>query len=387
MSKKDEYIKKLEKISGLTREEAKNLLLEEVSKEILAEKARRLRQAEESLRLDLAERAKQLLADAMAHAATDYVPEYTISSLTLPDDEMKGKIIGREGRNIRAFEQATGVEIELDETREIRFSSFDPIRREIAKRAMLRLIQDGRIQPTRIKEVVEQVRQQMEDVLLEEGKNIAYTCGVYDLAPDILKVVGRYKFRTSYGQNLAQHTIEDCKIATQLAYEIGADVEAVKKGALLHDIGKVITEEEGNHVKVGVSFLKRHQFSEQIVNIVAEHHQDRPFSSVESVLVYVADAVSGSRPGARYEPHEDYVTRMEEIEKISKSFEGVEQAFAFQAGREVQVIVKPKEVDDDKLIVLAHDIAKELSNKVNYAGQIKVNVIRQTEATEMTVPK
>lgn len=386
-SKRDDYVKKLEQASGLTRDEAKNRLLEEVSHEIVSEKAKRLRQAEETLKLDLSERAREILSDAMSHAATDYVAEYTISSVTLPDDEVKGKIIGREGRNIRAFEQATGVEIDLDESREIRLSSFDPIRREVAKRALQKLIQDGRIQPTRIDEVVQQTRRQMDDVLLEEGKNISHACGVYDLAPELLTVIGRYRFRTSYGQNLAQHTIEDCKIAVQLASEIGANVDVVRKGALLHDIGKVITEEEGNHVKLGVSFLKKNQLPEEIVAPVAEHHQDKPFSSIESVLVYIADAISGSRPGARYEPHEDYVTRMEDIEKIATGFGGVDQAFAFQAGREVQVIVKPEDVSDDELTVLAHDIASDLSEKVEYAGQIKVNVIRQTEASELTKAK
>lgn len=386
-NKREDYLKKLEQVSGLTREEAKKKLLEEVSKEIISSKAKKLRQAEESLKIELSEKVRNLLADAMAHAATDYVAEYTISSVTLPDDEIKGKIIGREGRNIRAFEQATGVEIELDETREIRLSSFDPIRREIARRALERLIQDGRIQPTRINEIVEQTKHQMDDVLLEEGKNIAHACSVYDLPAELLRIIGRYKFRTSYGQNLAQHTIEDCKIAAHLAEEIGANVEVVRKGALLHDIGKVITEGEGNHVRVGVTFLKKYDIAKEVIATVAEHHQDKPFSSVESILVYVADAISGSRPGARYEPHEDYVTRMENIEKIAGSFNGVDQAFAFQAGREVQVIVKPKEVSDDELTVLAHDIAQELSEKVEYAGQIKVNVIRQTEASELTRAK
>jgi ribonuclease Y len=362
-------------------------LREEIDRELLAYKAKKLRALEEELKLEAQEKAREILVDAMMHGATSIVPEYTISTVVVPNDEVKGRIIGREGRNIRAFEQATGVEIELDETNEIRLSSFDPIRREIAKRSLEKLIKDGRIQPSRIVETVNQERERMDEVLLEEGKNIAYECGVYDLPVDIIQHIGRYKFRTSYGQNLAQHTIEDVKIAVQIAAEIGANEEIVRKGALLHDIGKVITNEEGNHVQLGVNFLKRYGLPQEVLAAVAEHHQDRPFSSIESVIVYIADAISGSRPGARYEPHEDYVERMEKIEEIARQRPGVEQAFAFQAGREVQVIVNPKEVSDDDLKVLAYDIARKLEQEVEYAGQIKVNVIRQTQASQTTAAK
>ncbi|MBI2590748.1 MAG: ribonuclease Y [Candidatus Blackburnbacteria bacterium] len=384
---REEYIKKLERASNLTREEAKKQLLSEIEKDIVAEKARRIRQMEESIKLEAQEKSREILADAMRHGATGYVAEYTVSSVRLPNDEVKGRIIGREGRNIRAFEQATGVEIELDETNELRLSSFDAIRREIAKRSLEQLVKDGRIQPTRIDEVVAQVQAQMEDVLLEEGKIICHTCGVYDLPLELVRLIGRYKFRTSYGQNLALHTIEETKIGVQIAHEIGANVEIVKKGCLLHDIGKVVTDEEGTHVQLGVSVLKKYGLLQEVIDTVAEHHEDKPFSSVESVIVYTADAISGSRPGARYEPIEAYTSRMEGIEKIASEFGGVDRVFAFQAGREVQVIVNPKDVLDDELTTMAYDIARKLEKEVEYAGQIKVNVLRQTQASETTKAK
>lgn len=383
----EEYTKKLEQVSGLTREEARQRLLEELEKELVTEKAKRIRQMEESLRLEAQEKAQEILVDAMKHGATDYVAEYTLSTVRLPDEEIKGRIIGREGRNIRAFEQATGVEIELDETNDIRLSSFDPIRREVAKRSLEKLIKDGRIQPNRIEEIIDQTRKQLEDFLLEEGKRIAHACGVYDLSLDLLRIIGRYRFRTSYGQNLGQHTIEETKIGVQIAGEVGADVEVVRKGCLLHDIGKVVSDKEGTHVELGVELLKKYGIPKEVIEAVAEHHEDQPFSSIESVIVYIADAISGSRPGARYEPHEDYVKRMKKIEEIAKSFSGVDQVFAFQAGREVRIVVRPEEVSDDGMTVLARNIAKKLEEGVDYAGQIKVSVIRQTQASETTKAK
>ncbi|MBI2007144.1 MAG: ribonuclease Y [Candidatus Blackburnbacteria bacterium] len=384
---KEEYLKKLEKASGFTRDQAKQRLLEELEGELVAEKARRIRQMEESLKLEAQEKAREILVDAMRHGATDYVAEYTISTIRLPDEEIKGRIIGREGRNIRAFEQATGVEIELDETNDIRLSSFDPIRREVAKRSLEKLVKDGRIQPNRIDEIVAQTKKQVDDFLLEEGKRIAHSCGVYDLPLELLRVIGRYRFRTSYGQNLAQHTIEETKIGVQIASEAGADVEIVRKGCLLHDIGKVVTDEEGTHVELGVDLLKKYGIAKEVIAAVAEHHEDQPFSSMESVIVYIADAISGARPGARYEPHEDYVKRMEKIEEIGKEFSGVDQVFAFQAGREVRVIVKPEDVSDDELAVLVRNIAKRLEQEVDYAGQIKVTGLRQTQVSETTKAK
>lgn len=387
MATKDEYLKKLEQVSNLTRDEAKKKLLEELELELVNEKAKRLRQLEDDIKLDAAEKAKEILVDAMQHGATDYVAEYTISTVRLPDEEVKGRIIGREGRNIRAFEQATGVEIEIDESNDIRLSSFDAIRREVARRSLEALVKDGRIQPSRIEEIVAQTQKQLDVFLLEEGKRICHSCGVYDLPLDLVKMVGRYRFRTSYGQNLGHHTIEETKMGVQIASEIGADVEIVRRGCLLHDIGKIVTDEEGNHVKLGVDLLKKFSIADSVVNAIAEHHEDTPFTSLESVTVYIADAISGSRPGARYEPHEDYVKRMEKIEEIARSFAGVDQVFAFQAGREVRVVVNPEEVSDDEMTVLTHDLARKLENEASYAGQIKVTVLRQTQATEITRAK
>ncbi len=386
-STQDEYVAKLEKVANLTRDEAKKKLLEELDKELVAEKAKRLRQLEENLKLDAAEHAREILIDAMRHGATDYVAEYTISTVRIPDEDIKGRIIGREGRNLRAFEQATGVEVEIDETNDVRLSSFDSIRREVARRTLETLIKDGRIQPNRIDEVVAQTRKQLDVYLLEEGKRICHSCGVYNLPLELVQMIGRYRFRTSYGQNLGIHTIEETKIGVQIASEVGADVEVVRRGCLLHDIGKIVTEEEGTHVKLGVDLLKKYDIDEKAVNAVAEHHEDTPFTSLESVIVYIADAISGARPGARYEPHENYVHRMETIEEIGNSFKGVEQVFAFQAGREVRVVVRPEEVSDDEMTVLAHDIAHRLEEEAEYAGQIKVTVIRQTQATETTRAK
>jgi len=387
--KKEEtdLIEKLSRVGKLTVDEAKKILLEELDRQLKEEKAKKLRAAEERVKEEAKEKAAEILADAMKHGATSYVAEYTVSSFEMENEEAKGRIIGQGGRNIRAFERATGVELEIDEGNEIRISSFDAIRREIAKRALAILIKDARIQPSRIEEVVKQIKAQMEDVLLEEGKKIAHECGVYNLPVDVLKLIGRYRFRTSYGQNLGIHTIEETKIGIAIANEIGANVEVVRLGCLLHDIGKVVTEEEGTHVEAGVATLKRYGFPKEVVAAVAEHHEDKPFSSIESVIVWIADAISGSRPGARYEPHEDYVKRMTKIEELAKNFPGVDTVFAFQAGRDVRIVVKPEEVDDDNIIILAREVAKKLEKEAEYAGQIKVTVIREVRASETTAAK
>lgn len=380
-------LKKLEKIANMTKDEAKRVLLDEVQKELTAEIAKKIRASEEKIKEEANERAREILLDAMKHGAVGYVAEYTISSVTVPDEDAKGRIIGAGGRNIRTFEKEAGVEIEIDETNEIRISSFDAVRREIAKRALEVLIKDARIQPSRIEEVVRQIKSDMEDVLLEEGKKITHECGVFNLPVEIIKMIGKFRFRTSYGQNLGIHTIEETKIGVALAQEIGANADMVRLGCVLHDIGKVVTDEEGNHVELGVNLLKKYGLPKEVVACVAEHHEDRPFSSNESIIVWIADAISGSRPGARYEPHEDYVKRMKNIEEVAKGFSGVDSVYAFQAGRDVRVIVNPDEVDDDKLTVLAHDIARKLENEASYAGQIKVSVIREVRATETTSAK
>lgn len=378
---------KLASVSKMTQEEARTALLQETERDLKEEIAKRIRSAEERVRLEAGEKAKEILVDAMRHAATNYVAEYTVSTVVVPSEEVKGRIIGKEGRNIRQFERETGVELEIDETNEIRLSSYDSIRREVARRSLETLIKDTRIQPSRIEEVVKQTRAQMEDVLLEEGKKIAEMCGVYNLPTEVLKLIGRYKFRTSYGQNLALHTIEETKMGIAIAQEVGADVDTVRLGCLLHDIGKIITDEEGTHVDVGVAALKRFGFPKKVVNAVAEHHEDKPFSALESVVVWIADAISGSRPGARYEPHENYVKRLDKIEEIAEGFSGVDRVFAFQAGRDVRVIVDPNEVDDDRLTILARDIANKLEKEAEYAGQIKVTVFREVRASETTRAK
>lgn len=387
MTTKDDYLVKLGKAASMTADEAKKVLLEEVAKDLTGEIAKKIRQAEERIKLEAGEKAREILAEAMKHGATSYVAEYTVSTVAVPNEEVKGRIIGAGGRNIRTFESQAQVEVEIDESNEIRLSSFDSIRREVARRALEILIRDSRIQPSRIEEVVAQVKGQMDDVLLEEGKKIVQECGVFNLPLELVRLIGRYRFRTSYGQNLGIHTIEETKIGVAMAGEIGANVDIVRLGCLLHDIGKVITDEEGNHVQLGVGALKRFNLPKEVVATVAEHHEDKPFSSVESVVVWTADAISGSRPGARYEPHEEYASRMAKIEEIANSFEGVEAAYAFQAGRDVRVIVNPQEVDDDKTTVLAHEIAKRLEKEAQYAGQIKVTVIREVRASESTKAK
>lgn len=383
----DDDIKKLEKIANMTSDEAKKVLLDEVQKELTGEIAKKIRQAEEKIRTDANAKAQEIILDAMKHGATGYVAEYTISSVTVPNEDVKGRIIGAGGRNIRTFEKEAGVEIEIDETNDIRLSSFDAVRREIAKRALEILIKDARIQPSRIEEVIRQVKANMEEVLLEEGKKITHECGVFNLPVELMRLIGRFRFRTSYGQNLGIHTIEETKIGVELANEIGANVDVVRLGCLLHDVGKIVTDEEGNHVELGINLLKKYGIPKEVIACVAEHHEDRPFSSNESVIVWISDAISGSRPGARYEPHEDYVKRMVKIEEIAKGFPGIDAVFAFQAGRDVRVMVNPNEIDDDKLTILAHDIARKLEKEAQYAGQIKVSVIREVRVTETTSAK
>lgn len=387
MTTQDEYKEKLAKVAKMTVEEAKKALLDEVQKELTGEIAKKIRQAEEKIKEEVNEKAQDVILDAMKHGATQYTAEYTVSSITVPNEDIKGGIIGAGGRNIRTFEKEAGVEIEIDETNEIRISSFDSVRREIARRALEVLIKDARIQPSRIEEVIRQTKAAMEDILLEEGKKISHECGVYNLPVELMKLIGRFRYRTSYGQNLGIHTIEETKMGVAIAQEIGANADVVRLGCLLHDVGKIVTDEEGNHIELGVNLLKKYGIPKEVVACVAEHHEDRPFSSNESVIVWMADAISGSRPGARYEPHEGYVKRMTKIEEIAKSFPGIEAVYAFQAGRDVRVIVNPDEVDDDKLTILAHDIARKLEKEAEYAGQIKVSAIREVRATETTSAK
>jgi len=384
--KKNE-VARLEKIAGLTTEEAKKLILEGIEKKLTEDIARRIKEAEEEIKAQAEEKAKEILIDAMQHGVTDYVAEYTISTVHLPDEEIKGRIIGREGRNIRTFERATGVEIELDESNDITLSCFDSVRREIARRALEKLVRDRRITPARIEEVVARTRQEVEKIMFEEGQKLCHAVGVYRLHPDLIKLLGRFKFRFSYGQNMIVHTLEETKIGVQIAYEVGANVNVVRLGCLLHDIGKVVSEQEGTHVQIGVDLARKYRLPEEVVACIAEHHEDKPFSSAESRIVWIADAASGSRPGARYEAHEEYVQRISQIEEIARSFPGVQEAFAYQAGRDVRVLVKPEEVSDDQLVILAQKITSALEEKASYAGQIKVTCIRETRASEITKAK
>ncbi len=380
---KARQVTKLEEVAALSREEAKKILINVVEKRLATWKAKKIKEIEEEIKAQEEELAKEILVEAIRHGTTDWVAEYTVSTIQVPNEDVKGKIIGREGRNIRALERATGVELELEEGNEIRLSSFDPIRREIAKLALQKLIRDGRIQPVRIEEVVRQTKEQLDRILIDEGKRICQVVGVFHLPLDLIKTVGKYKYRFSYGQNLATHTIEETKIGIAIAQELKADIKTVRLACLLHDIGKVLGE-EGSHVELGVDYLKKFHLPEKVIDCVAEHHEDRPFSSVESVITWIADAASGSRPGARYEAHEEYIKRMSNIEETAKSFRGVADVAAYQAGREVRVIVKPEEVSDEELKVLTNEIAQKLDEEAKWAGQIKVVGIRESRVTAVS---
>lgn len=375
-----DQLQKLERIASLSKDDARRLILEATEKRMAEEVAKRIKEAEEQIKLTAEEKAKEILLDAMRHGAVDWVAEYTVSTIRLPDEEMKGRIIGKEGRNIRSLEVATGVEVELDESLDIRLSSFDPIRREVARRSLEKLIKDGRIQPQRIEEIVAKTKQEVDHILVEEGEKLCHSVKVYNLHPDLVKLLGRYKFRFSYGQNMIVHTLEETQIGVAIATDLKADVAIVRLACLLHDIGKVITEEEGTHVQLGVDLLRKYRIPERVIACVAEHHEDKPFSSVESTIVWIADAISGSRPGARYEPHEDYIKRMTNIEEIAKSFPGVAEVAAYQAGREVRVIVEPEKITDAEMTVLVDKITQKLETEAKWAGQIKVTAIRETRA-------
>lgn len=315
----------------------------------------------------------------MKHGAVNYIPEFTLSTVKIPDEDIKGRIIGKEGRNIRAFEQATGVDVDLYEEGVIRLSSFDQVRREIARRALEMLIRDTRIQPFRIEEIVEQTKKEVEKIMFEEGEKLAQEVGVFNLSKDLISMLGRFKFRTSYGQNLVVHTLEETKMGIHIAQEVGANVNIVRLGCLFHDIGKVV-EGEGSHVTLGVDFLKRHNMPEAVINAVWEHHEDKPFSSLESVIVYIADAISGARPGARYEDVEGYAKRLTEMEEMAKKHEGVEDAYAFEAGRELRVIIDPGKLDDAATTLLSHKIREEVVRSLAVPGEVKVTAIREFRA-------
>jgi ribonucrease Y len=377
--KKDEYSLKLQKVAGLTSEEAKAELMRETEEKEAQAIAKIIKEKEEDAQRTAVKKSQEILVDSMRHGALDYVAEYTVSTIKIQDEEVKGRIIGKEGRNIRAFEQATGADVDLDEEGIIRLSCFDSVRREVAKRSLDKLLKDTRIQPLRIEEVVNQTRQEVEKIMLEEGEKIAHEVGVFNLPVGLMAVLGRFKFRTSYGQNLVVHTLEDAKIGMHIAAEVGADVNIVKLGCLFHDIGKVI-EGEGSHVKLGVDLLKKFNMPEKIINCVAEHHEDKPFSSIESIIVNIADSISGARPGARFEDVENYVKRLKDMEEIAKKYEGVDDAYAFEAGRELRVIINPGRLDDAQTTITANKIREEVSLTQAVPGGVKVTAIREFRA-------
>jgi ribonuclease Y len=375
---------RLERLAGMTAEEARSVLMQRIEEEARAEAANRVRDIRETARRNAEREARRVVAIAVQRIAAEQTAELTVSSVALPSDEMKGRIIGREGRNIRAFELATGVDVIIDDTPDtVVVSCFDPVRREVARLALEKLVADGRIHPGRIEEVVSKSRKEVEQSIIETGEEAAYELGVHGLHPELVKLVGRMRYRSSYGQNILQHSREVAYLAGTMAAELGLDVSLAKRGALLHDIGKVLTHEhEGTHVQLGVEVATRYGEGPLVVNCIAAHHDDVPHESEVSVLVQAADAISGSRPGARREAFETYVKRLEGLERIASSYKGVEKVYAIQAGREIRVVVTPDSVDDLRMAALSEEIARRIENELQYPGQIKVVVIRETRAVD-----
>ena len=379
-----ERLAELERVASMTQEEAKQLLLKTVEQEARQDMARIIREVETEAMEEAEKRARKIVTLAMQRIATDQVSEMTVSTVPLPNDEMKGRIIGRQGRNIRALENATGVDLVVDDTPEaVILSCFDPVRREVARMALNKLIMDGRIHPARIEKVVAKSQEEVDQIIREAGEQAAIAAGVPGLHPDLIKLLGRLKFRTSYGQNQLEHAVETAHLAGILAAELGANVQVAKVGALLHDLGKAIDHEvEGPHALIGADIAKRYGVPQEIVNCIASHHGEVEGESVEAILVEVADAISGSRPGARRESLETYVKRIKALEEVANSFDGVEESYAVQAGREIRIIVKPEQIDDLAAIQLSKNIAKTIEENLQYPGQIKVTVIRETRAVD-----
>ena len=380
----DQEMEELQKISKMTVEQAQDTLLAKVEKESRDDMARIIRSVEAEAREEGEKKARKLIADAIQRVASEHVSEVTSSNVPLPSDEMKGRIIGRSGRNIQAFEQAAGVDVIVDDTPEaVTISSFDPVRREVARRSMEKLILDGRIHPAHIEKVVTKERKEVERVVAEAGDQAAYDAGVPGLHREVTKVLGRLKFRTSYGQNQLSHAVETAQLAAVIAAEIGANVEVAKAGALLHDLGKAMDHNvEGTHAQIGADFAKRYRVHPQVVNAIDSHHHEIEQESVEAVIVEAADAISGARPGARRESLEMYLKRVRALEEIASSFKGVKESYALQAGREVRIFVKPDDIDDLDSIQLARNISKQIEETMQYPGQIKVTVIRETRAVD-----
>lgn len=380
----NEEMKELQKIAALTKDEAKQILLKEVEKDVEADKANIIREANLKTKEEINKKAKQLLTYAVQKCAADHSQETTVSIVALPSDEMKGRIIGREGRNIKALETLTGVDLIIDDTPEaVVLSGFDPLRREVAKIALEKLIDDGRIHPAKIEEMVEKAKQEVEETIKEEGERAVLETGIIGLHPDIIKLIGKLKYRTSYGQNVLNHSIEVSNLARIMAEELGLDPKIAKRAGLLHDIGKALDHDmEGTHVEIGVEILKKYKENPIVINAVEAHHEDVEPQTLEAVLIQAADAISASRPGARRETLEAYIKRLRDLEAIADSFDGVEKSFAIQAGREIRIVVKPEKINDDKMTILARDVAKKLENEMEYPGQIKINVIREIRVTD-----
>ena len=374
----------LERISGLTADEAKAYLISQVEAEVTHEAAMKIKEIETRAKDEADAKAKEIIATAIQRCAADQVSEITVSVVPLPNDEMKGRIIGREGRNIRTLETMTGVDLIIDDTPEaITVSCFEPVRREIARLALEKLIADGRIHPTRIEEMVEKAKREVDAVIKSEGERATFETGVRGLHPELVKMLGRLHYRTSYGQNVLRHSIEVSQLAGMMAAELGADVQAAKRAGLLHDLGKSVDHEmEGSHVALGVEFARKYREREDIIHAIQAHHGDVEPRTLVACLVQAADAISAARPGARRENLENYIKRLEQLETIAGSFKGVEKSYAIQAGREIRVMVKPEEVSEDEMVLLARDLAKKIEEEMEYPGQIKVNVLRETKAIE-----
>ena len=374
----------LERLSGLSTEDAKKELLQSVEEEVKHETAMLIKDLEQQAKEEADKKAREIISLAIQRCAADHVAETTVSVVALPNDEMKGRIIGREGRNIRTLETLTGIDLIIDDTPEaVIISGFDPVRREVARVALEKLINDGRIHPSRIEEMVEKAQKEVEQKIKEAGEQATFAVGVHGLHPELIKLLGRLKYRTSYGQNVLNHSVEVAHLAGLMASELGVDVVLAKRAGLLHDIGKAIDHEmEGSHVEIGMEIAKKYRESELVLNAIMAHHGDVEPKSVEAVLVAAADAVSAARPGARRETLESYLKRLTRLEEISESFEGVEKCFAVQAGREIRIMVKPDQIDDATSILLARDIAKKIEAEMEYPGQIKVVIIRETRAVD-----
>lgn len=380
----EEGMKELQKIASLSKEEAKQRLLSEVEKEITAEKAAIIREQDQKAKEEVSRNAKELLSYAIQKCAADHSQETTVSIVSLPNDDMKGRIIGREGRNIKALETLTGVDLIIDDTPEaVVLSGFDPLRREVAKIALEKLIDDGRIHPSKIEEMVEKAKEEIEQTIKSEGERAVLETGVTGLHPDLIKLIGKLKYRTSYGQNVLNHSIEVSNLARIMAEELGLDAKRARRAGLLHDIGKALDHDmEGTHVEIGVDVLKKYKENALVINAVEAHHGDVEPQTLEAVLIQAADAISASRPGARRETLEAYIKRLEGLEAIADSFDGVEKSFAIQAGREIRIIVKSEKINDDKMTILARDVAKRIEEEMDYPGQIKVNIIRETRVID-----